>query len=97
MLFKRNKKVYVVTGITYELDAWAGDRAYPIFPTRMVFSSYHKALKFIKEIIDDVRNEAEEMEFELIKCEFKKEFNTLEIEFETGTIENWVINEREVL
>lgn len=97
MLFKRNKKVYVVTGITYELDAWAGDRAYPIFPTRMVFSSYHKALKFIKEIIDDVRNEAEEMEFELTKCEFKKEFNTLEIEFETGTIENWVINEREVL
>ena len=58
MLFKRNKKVYVVTGITYELDAWAGDRAYPIFPTRMVFSSYHKALKFIKEIIDDVRYEA---------------------------------------
>lgn len=97
MLFKKNKKVYVVTGITYELDAWAGDRAYPIFPTRMVFSSYHKALKFIKEIIDDVRNEAEEMEFELTKCEFKKEFNTLEIEFETGTIENWVINEREVL
>lgn len=97
MLFKRNKKVYVVTGITYELDAWAGDRAYPIFPTRMVFSSYHKALKFIKEIMDDVHNEAEEMEYELTKCEFKKEFNTLEIEFETGTIENWVINEREVL
>ena len=97
MLFKRNKKVYVVTGITYELDAWAGNRAYPVFPTRMVFSSYHKALKFIKEIIDDVRNEAKEMEYELTKCEFKKEFNTLEIEFETGTVENWVINEREVL
>lgn len=97
-MFKRKpKKVYVVTGITYELDAWAGDHAYPIFPTKMVFSSYHKALKFIKEIMDDVRNEAEEMEYELTKCEFKKEFNTLEIEFETGTIEDWTINERKVL
>ena len=97
-MFKRKpKKVYVVTGITYELDAWAGNRAYPVFPTRMVFNSYHKALKFIQEIIDDVRNEAKEMEYELTKCEFKKEFNTLEIEFETGTVENWVITKREVL
>jgi hypothetical protein len=97
-MFKRKpKKVYVVTGITYELDAWAEDHAYPVFPTRMVFSSYHKALKFIKEIIEDVRNEAKEMEYKIVKCEFKKEFNTLEIEFETGTVENWVINEREVL
>ena len=97
-MFKRKiKKVYVVTGITYELNAWAGDHTYPVFPTRMVFSSYYKALKFIKEIIEDIRNEAKEMGYELTKCEFKKEFNTLEIEFETGTVKNWIINEREVL
>lgn len=97
MFNRKPKKVYVVTGITYELDAWAGDHAYPIFPTKMVFSSYRKARKFIDEIIEDVRNEAEEMEYELTKCEFKKDYETLEIEFETGTIEDWTITEREVL
>ena len=97
MLFKR-KKVYVVTGMTWENNGdWAPEVSYPTFPTRMVFNSYAKARAYIDEIMEDVIEEAVEMDYELEDIKYHDEQDTLEIKFATGTIENWIITEREVL
>lgn len=99
MLFKRKKEiVYVVTGITWEDNGdWAPDACYPTFPKRMVFNSYRKARKFVNEIMKDTIQEALEMDYKLEDIHFDENEETLEIKFETGTIENWIITKREVL
>ena len=45
----------------------------------------------------DTIQEALEMDYKLEDIHFNEEENTLEIKFETGTIENWIITKREVL
>ena len=70
---------------------------YPTFPQRMVFSSYRKARRFVDSIMKDTTQEALEMDYKLEDIHFNEEENTLEIKFETGTIEDWIITKREVL
>lgn len=99
MLFKKKKEVvYVVTGMTWEDHGdWMPSVCYPTFLQRMVFNSYKKARKLVDDIMKDTIQEAIEMDYKLKDIHFNEEHNILEIEFETGTIENWIITEREVL
>ena len=90
MFFKSKKTVYIVAGYIWEEDG----HAYPMVSEHAVFSTRGKAMKELREIAKEARNEAKEMEYE-IKLEYKSDFDTLEIIYpETGTIENWVIYER---
>lgn len=99
MLFKRKKKiVYIVVGMTWEDHGdWGSSICYPTFPQRMAFNSYKKARKFVDDIRKDTIQEALEMDYKLEDVHFDEKENTLEIKFETGTIENWIITKREVL
>ena len=99
MLFKKKKEVvYVVTGMTWEDHGdWGPSICYPTFPQRMVFNSYRKARRFVDGIMKDIMQEALEMDYKLEDVHFNEEENTLEIKFETGTIEDWIITKREVL
>lgn len=99
MLFKKKKEVvYVVTGMTWEDHGdWMSSVCYPTFPQRMVFNSYRKARRFVDGIMKDIMQEALEMDYKLEDVHFNEEENTLEIKFETGTIEDWIITKREVL
>lgn len=99
MLFKKKKEVvYVVTGMTWEDHGdWTPSVCYPTFPQRMVFNSYRKARRFVDGIMKDIMQEALEMDYKLEDIHFNEEENTLEIKFETGTIEDWIITKREVL
>ena len=45
----------------------------------------------------DIMQEALEMDYKLEDVHFNEEENTLEIKFETGTIEDWIITKREAL
>lgn len=99
MLFKKKKEVvYVVTGMTWEDHGdWGPSICYPTFPQRMVFNSYKKARKLVDDIMKDTIQEALEMDYKLEDIHFDEKENILEIKFETGTIENWIITKREVL
>ena len=99
MLFKRKKKiVYIVVGMTWEDHGhWGPSICYPTFPQRMAFNSYKKARKLVDDIRKDTIQEALEMDYKLEDVHFDEKENTLEIKFETGTIENWIITKREVL
>lgn len=99
MLFKKKKEVvYVVTSMTWEDHGdWGPSICYPTFPQRMVFNSYRKARRFVDDIMKDIMQEALEMDYKLEDIHFNEEENTLEIKFETGTIEDWIITKREVL
>ena len=63
----------------------------------MAFNSYKKARKLVDDIRKDTIQEALEMYYKLEDVHFDEKENTLEIKFETGTIENWIITKREVL
>lgn len=99
MLFKRKKKiVYIVVGMAWEDHGdWGPSICYPTFPKRMAFNSYKKARKLVDDIRKDTIQEALEMDYKLEDVHFDERENTLEIKFETGTIENWIITKREVL
>ena len=99
MLFKRKKKiVYIVVGMTWEDHGdWGPSICYPTFPQRMAFNSYKKARKLVDDIMKDTIQEALEMGYKLEDVHFDEKEDTLEIKFETGTIENWIITKREVL
>ena len=59
--------------------------------------TYRKARRFVDGIMKDIMQEALEMDYKLENVHFNEEENTLEIKFETGTIEDWIITKREVL
>lgn len=91
-MFKKNKKVYVVTGFCWEPE---NSVSYPLRIDK-VFSTYKKALKYVNDIWISIQKEANEMGYEMTKLFFNMDFQTLEVEYKDGTIENIVITESEV-
>lgn len=89
MLLK--KKVYVLEGYT-----WEPDHQYPLQLENMVFTSYKRALKEIDEIAKNIQEEANDFEWN-IDIEWKENFNTLEIKYPNGTIDNYVILKRKAI
>ena len=91
-MFKKNKKVYVVTGFCWELK---NNVSYPL-QINKVFSTYKKALKYVNNISINLQDEANEMDYKMKKLFFNINFQTLEVEYENGTVENIIITESEV-
>ena len=85
------KKVYVLEGYT-----WEPDHQYPLQLENMVFTSYKRALKEIEKIAKNIQEEANDFEWD-IDIEWKENFNTLEVKYPNGTIDNYTILERAVL
>ena len=85
------KKVYVLEGYTWELD-----HQYPLQLENMVFTSYKKANKELMNIKENLQEEADTMEWD-IDIQWLQEFNTLEVKYPNGTIDNYTILERTVL
>lgn len=88
----KGKEVIVLCGCCWEKDGLGNNKAmYQMEP--MVFASRALAMKQIRKIMKDTEAEGAELEYG-VKCEWKSEFNTLEIKFEDGTIEDWVLYEK---
>ena len=85
------KKVYVLEGYT-----WEPDHQYPLQLENMVFTSYKRALKEIDKIAKSIQEEANDFEWD-IDIEWKENFNTLEVKYPNGTIDNYVILKRKVI
>ena len=85
------KKVYVLEGYT-----WEPDHQYPLQLENMVFTSYKRALKEIDKIAKSIQEEANDFEWN-IDIEWKENFNTLEVKYPNGTIDNYVILKRKVI
>ena len=85
------KKVYVLEGYT-----WEPDHQYPLQLENMVFTSYKRALKEIEKIAKNIQEEANDFEWD-IDIEWKENFNTLEVKYPNGTIDNYVILKRKVI
>lgn len=85
------KKVYVLEGYT-----WETDHQYPLQLENMVFTSYKKANKELMDIKENLQEEADTMEWD-IDIQWLQEFNTLEVKYPNGTIDNYTILERTVL
>ena len=85
------KKVYVLEGHT-----WEPDHQYPLQLENMVFTSYKKANKELMNIKENLQEEADTMEWD-IDIQWLQEFNTLEVKYPNGTIDNYTILERTVL
>ena len=85
------KKVYVLEGYT-----WEPDHQYPLQLENMVFTSYKRALKEIDKIAKSMQEEANDFEWD-IDIEWKENFNTLEVKYPNGTIDNYVILKRKVI
>ena len=84
------KKVYVLEGYT-----WEQDHQYPLQLENMVFTSYKRALKEIDKIAKSIQEEANDFEWD-IDIEWKEKFNTLEIKYFDGTVDNYIILERNI-
>ena len=89
MLLK--KKVYILEGYT-----WEPDHQYPLQLENMVFTTYKRALKEIDKIAKSIQEEANDFEWD-IDIEWKENFNTLEVKYPNGTIDNYVILKRKVI
>lgn len=85
------KKVYVLEGYT-----WESDHQYPLQLENMVFTSYKKANKELMNIKENLQEEADTMEWD-IDIQWLQEFDTLEVKYPNGTIDNYTILERVVL
>ena len=85
------KKIYVLEGYT-----WEPDHQYPLQLENMVFTTYKRALKEIDKIAKSIQEEANDFEWD-IDIEWKENFNTLEIKYPNGTIDNYVILKRKVI
>lgn len=85
------KKVYVLEGYT-----WEPDHQYPLQLENMVFTSYKRALKEIDKIAKSIQEEANDFEWD-IDIEWKENFNTLEVKYPNGTIDNYIILKRKVI
>ena len=89
MLFK--KKIYVLEGYTWELE-----NQYPLLLEDMLFPSYKKAYKKIMDIAEDIKENSEEMGWN-VDIKWKEEFKTLEVNYSNGTVDNYIILEREIV
>ena len=89
MLLK--KKLYILEGYT-----WEPDHQYPLQLENMVFTTYKRALKEIDKIAKSIQEEANDFEWD-IDIEWKENFNTLEVKYPNGTIDNYVILKRKVI
>ena len=85
------KKDYVLEGYT-----WEPDHQYPLQLENMVFTSYKKANKELMNIKENLQEEADTMEWD-IDIQWLQEFDTLEVKYPNGTIDNYTILERTVL
>lgn len=85
------KKIYVLEGYT-----WEPDHQYPLQLENMVFTSYKIALKEIDKIAKSIQEEANDFEWD-IDIEWKENFNTLEVKYPNGTIDNYVILKRKII
>lgn len=97
MLFNKRVKretVFVLSGYCWEKDALGFDtHSYPMIP--QVYSCKALAMKAIRSLIKETEVEAAEMDYS-VECEWKRDYNTLEIKFSNGMIENWVLYENEI-
>ena len=89
MLFK--KKIYVLEGYTWELE-----NQYPLLLEDMLFPSYKKAYKKIMDIAEDTKENSKEMGWDA-DIKRKEEFKTLEVNYSNGTVDNYIILEREIV
>ena len=89
MLFK--KKIYVLEGYTWELE-----NQYPLLLEDMLFPSYKKAYKKIMDIAEDIKENSKEMGWD-VDIKWKEEFKTLEVKYSNGTVDNYIILEREIV
>lgn len=85
------KKIYVLEGYT-----WEPDHQYPLQLENMIFTTYKRALKEIDKIAKSIQEEANDFEWD-IDIEWKENFNTLEVKYPNGTIDNYVILKRKVI
>lgn len=89
---KRKKYVYFVIGICQEYDGFA----YRIVNEQPAYSTLKKAKEEIQRIKQETIQEANDNGYEATIQEVE-DGEGLEIEFETGTTENWNIYKREIL
>lgn len=89
MLFK--KKIYVLEGYTWELK-----NQYPLLLEDMLFPNYKKAYKEIMDIAEDIKENSKEMGWD-VDIKWKEEFKTLEVNYSNGTVDNYIILEREIV
>lgn len=89
MLFK--KKIYVLEGYT-----WESESQYPLLLGDMLFPSYKKVYKEIMDIAEDIKENSKEMGWD-VDIKWKEEFQTLEVNYSNGTVDNYIILEREIV
>lgn len=87
----RKKKVYIVEGFV-----WEKDYQYPLQLERMVFKDYKKAIAEIRQIASNIRQTMDEMELDA-EISWNYIYNTLEVKYSNGVIDNYVILEREII
>lgn len=89
---KRKKYVYIVIGMCHEYDGFA----YRIVSETPAYRTLQKAKEEIQRVKQETIQEANDNGYEVIVNEIDNG-EGLEIEFETGTTENWNIYKREIL
>ena len=89
---KRKKYVYFVIGMCHEYDGFA----YRMVSETPAYRTLQKAKEEIQRVKQETIQEANDNGYEVIVNEIDNG-EGLEIEFETGTTENWNIYKREIL
>ena len=89
---KRKKYVYIVIGICQEYDGFA----YRIVNETPAYGTLSKAKEEIQRIKQETIQEASDNGYE-VTIDETDNGEGLEMEFETGTTENWNIYKREIL
>ena len=89
---KRKKYVYIVIGICQEYDGLA----YRIVNETPAYGTLRKAKGEIQRIKQETIQEASDNGYEITIREIDNG-EGLEVEFETGTTENWNVYKREIL
>lgn len=89
---KRRRYVYIVIGICQEDSGFA----YRIVNETPVYSTLQKAKEEIQRIKQETIQEASDHGYE-VTIDETDNGEGLEIEFETGTTENWNVYKREIL
>lgn len=89
---KRKKYVYIVIGMCHDCDGFA----YRMVNETCVYRTLQKAKEEIQRVKQETIQEANDNGYEVIINETDNG-EGLEIEYETGTTENWNIYKREIL
>lgn len=90
MLFKK-KKVYILEGYT-----WEPEHQYPLCLDNMVFTKYSKAKKELFRLAKTTKQEAKMNEWE-VEIEWCRYNDTLEIRYDNGVIDKFMILERDII